>query len=185
MFFPVLRIRNPKNLFLSSRKYDPGWFIPDPDPDFLPIPDPGVQGSKRHHWFSPASHSRCCRELAGGFQQDNEERQLWPGRRGHSQQKSGTRHHCRRHKNRYDDSARNDGPEDFCLCNLCLPYIFLKSRGVFLNNYGSFVLLLSEGSFCCYMTVFILFFSSSVCHHALDRMPLASDYRKQIMEPWK
>jgi hypothetical protein len=35
--------------FLSSRKYDPGcssWIrIPDPNPDFLPIPDPG---SKRH-----------------------------------------------------------------------------------------------------------------------------------------
>ncbi len=33
----------PKKWFLSSRKYDPGCSsrIPDPDPDFLPIPDPG------------------------------------------------------------------------------------------------------------------------------------------------
>ncbi len=32
-----------QNLFLSSRKYDPGSSsrIPDPDLDFLPIPDPG------------------------------------------------------------------------------------------------------------------------------------------------
>ncbi len=39
---------NPKNRkFLSSRKYDPGCSsrirIPDPDPDFLPIPDFGVR----------------------------------------------------------------------------------------------------------------------------------------------
>ena len=34
-----------QKLFLSSRKYDPGCSsrIPDPDPDFLPIPDPGVK----------------------------------------------------------------------------------------------------------------------------------------------
>jgi hypothetical protein len=35
---------NPKKWFLSSRKYDPdcsSW-IPDPDPYFLPIPDPGL-----------------------------------------------------------------------------------------------------------------------------------------------
>jgi hypothetical protein len=25
-----------------------GLFIPDPDPNFLPIPDPGSRGSKRH-----------------------------------------------------------------------------------------------------------------------------------------
>ncbi len=33
--------------FISSRKYDPGYSsriqIPDPDHDFLPIPDPGVK----------------------------------------------------------------------------------------------------------------------------------------------
>jgi hypothetical protein len=38
---------NPKKSFLSSRKHDPGCSsrirIPDPDPDFLPIPDPGVK----------------------------------------------------------------------------------------------------------------------------------------------
>ncbi len=38
---------NPKKWFLSSRKYDPGCSsripITDPDPDFLPIPDPGVK----------------------------------------------------------------------------------------------------------------------------------------------
>jgi hypothetical protein len=28
-------ILTPKKLFLSSRKYDPGLFIPDPDPDFF------------------------------------------------------------------------------------------------------------------------------------------------------
>jgi hypothetical protein len=34
--------------FLSSRKYDPGCSsrIPDPDADFLPIPDPGSRGQK-------------------------------------------------------------------------------------------------------------------------------------------
>jgi hypothetical protein len=41
-----------KKWFLSSRKYDAGcsYRIPDPDPDFIPIPDPGsqIQGSKRH-----------------------------------------------------------------------------------------------------------------------------------------
>jgi hypothetical protein len=42
---------NPKKWFLSSQKYDPGFpsriQIPNPDPDFLPIPipnmDPGSQ----------------------------------------------------------------------------------------------------------------------------------------------
>jgi hypothetical protein len=41
---------NPKKWFLSSRKYDPGcssWIrIPDSDPDFLLIPDPGSRGQK-------------------------------------------------------------------------------------------------------------------------------------------
>ncbi len=39
---------NPKNRFLSSRKYDPGCSsrIPDPDADFLPIPDPGSRSQK-------------------------------------------------------------------------------------------------------------------------------------------
>ncbi len=50
LFHPGSRIRikefkyfNPKKWFLSSRKYDSGCSsrIPDPDPDFLPIPDPG------------------------------------------------------------------------------------------------------------------------------------------------
>ena len=43
---------NPQKFFLSSRKYDPGcsFQIPDPDRDFLSIPNPGfrIQGSKRH-----------------------------------------------------------------------------------------------------------------------------------------
>ncbi len=54
---PGFRIRikefkyfNPKNCFLSSRKYDPGCSsrirIPEPDPDFLPIPDPRSRGQK-------------------------------------------------------------------------------------------------------------------------------------------
>jgi hypothetical protein len=54
-FHPGSRIRikefqyfNPKKWFLSSRKYDPGWSsrIPDPDPYFLPIPDPESRGQK-------------------------------------------------------------------------------------------------------------------------------------------
>jgi hypothetical protein len=57
-FFPYrFRIKefqyfNPQKCFLSSRKYDPGcsFQIPDPDRDFLSIPNPGfrIQGSKRH-----------------------------------------------------------------------------------------------------------------------------------------
>jgi hypothetical protein len=39
-FHPGSRIRI-KELFLSS-----GLFIPDPDPDFLPIPDPGPRIQK-------------------------------------------------------------------------------------------------------------------------------------------
>ncbi len=39
-----------KKWFLSSRKYDPDCSsrigIPDPEPDFLPIPDPGSRGQK-------------------------------------------------------------------------------------------------------------------------------------------
>jgi hypothetical protein len=50
-FFPSririkeFKIFNPKKWFLSSRKYDPGcsFRIPDLDPDFLSIPDPGVK----------------------------------------------------------------------------------------------------------------------------------------------
>jgi hypothetical protein len=40
----------PKKLFLSSRKYDPGCSsrirIPDPSLDYLPTPDPGSRGQK-------------------------------------------------------------------------------------------------------------------------------------------
>jgi hypothetical protein len=52
-FHPGSRIRikefkyfNPKKTkkwFLSYRKYDPGCSSRIPDPDFLPIPDPGVK----------------------------------------------------------------------------------------------------------------------------------------------
>jgi hypothetical protein len=46
----LFRIRNPKKWFLSSQKYDPGFStrirIMGPDPDFLPIPDPGSSGQK-------------------------------------------------------------------------------------------------------------------------------------------
>jgi hypothetical protein len=49
-FHPGFRIRikefkylSKKKLFLGSRKYNPGLFIPDPDLGFLPIPDPGVK----------------------------------------------------------------------------------------------------------------------------------------------
>jgi hypothetical protein len=41
---------SPKKWFRSFRKYDPGCssriWIPKPDPDFLPIPDPGSRGQK-------------------------------------------------------------------------------------------------------------------------------------------
>jgi hypothetical protein len=64
LFLSRIRIKefkyfNPKKWFLSSRKYDPGCSsrIPDPDHDFLPIPDPGfrIQGSKRH-WIPDPQH---------------------------------------------------------------------------------------------------------------------------------
>jgi hypothetical protein len=52
-FFPFLihikefRHFSPKKLFLSTRKYDLGCLseirIPDPNPEFLSIPDPGVK----------------------------------------------------------------------------------------------------------------------------------------------
>jgi hypothetical protein len=49
--------RHQKIVFYSSRKYDPGCSsrIPDPDPDFFPIPDPGsqIQGSKMHRIPDP------------------------------------------------------------------------------------------------------------------------------------
>ncbi len=43
-----LIILTQKKWFLSSRKYDPGCSsrISDPDPDFLPIPNPGSRGQK-------------------------------------------------------------------------------------------------------------------------------------------
>ncbi len=48
----VLTPKKPKKWFLCSRKYDPSCssWIPDPDADLLPIPDPGsqIKGSKRH-----------------------------------------------------------------------------------------------------------------------------------------
>jgi hypothetical protein len=54
-----------------------GLFIPDPDPDFLPIPDPGsrgqkgtgsrVQGSKRHRIPDP-DPQHCCLQ---GKQEDD------------------------------------------------------------------------------------------------------------------
>jgi hypothetical protein len=41
----ILTPKKPKKWFLSSRKYDSGCSsrIPDPDADFLSIPDPGVK----------------------------------------------------------------------------------------------------------------------------------------------
>jgi hypothetical protein len=46
--FTYFYLFNQKKWFLSSRKYDPGcsFRIPYPDPDFLPIPDPGSRGQK-------------------------------------------------------------------------------------------------------------------------------------------
>jgi hypothetical protein len=45
-------------LFLSSRKYDPSCSsrIPDPNADFLPIPDPGSKGQKGTGSQIPANH---------------------------------------------------------------------------------------------------------------------------------
>jgi hypothetical protein len=44
----ILTQKKTKKWVLSSRKYDPGCLsrIPDPDADFLPIPDPGSRGQK-------------------------------------------------------------------------------------------------------------------------------------------
>jgi len=37
------RILTPKNDFKHSKQIWSGFFMSDPDPDFLPIPDPGVK----------------------------------------------------------------------------------------------------------------------------------------------
>ncbi len=44
----ILIPKKPKKWFLTSRKFDLGCSsqIPDPDADFLPIPDPGSRGQK-------------------------------------------------------------------------------------------------------------------------------------------
>jgi hypothetical protein len=51
---------NPQKWFLSTQKYDPGFSsqIRIPDPDFLPILDPGsrIQGSKRYRIPDPGSN---------------------------------------------------------------------------------------------------------------------------------
>ncbi len=46
--FKCYNPKKPKKWFISSRKNDPGCLsrIPDPDADFLPIPDPGSRGQK-------------------------------------------------------------------------------------------------------------------------------------------
>ncbi len=46
--FKYFNPKKTKKWFLSSKKYDPGCSsrIPDPDADFLPIPDPGCRGQK-------------------------------------------------------------------------------------------------------------------------------------------
>ncbi len=46
--FKYFNPKKNKKKFLSSRKYDPGCSsrIPDPDAEFLPIPDPGSRGQK-------------------------------------------------------------------------------------------------------------------------------------------
>ncbi len=44
----ILITKKSKKMFLSCKKYDPGCSsrIPDPDANFLPIPDPGSRGQK-------------------------------------------------------------------------------------------------------------------------------------------
>ena len=46
--FKYFNPKKPKKCLISFRKYDPGCSsrIPDPDADFLPIPDPGSRGQK-------------------------------------------------------------------------------------------------------------------------------------------
>ncbi len=46
--FKYFNPKKTKKWFLTSKKYDPGCSsrIPDPDADFLPIPDPGFWGQK-------------------------------------------------------------------------------------------------------------------------------------------
>ncbi len=73
----ILTPKKQKKWFLSTRKYDPGCSsrIPDPDADFLPIPDPRsrIQGSKRRripdpqHWLIPWMSEglvRSCEQVA-------------------------------------------------------------------------------------------------------------------------
>jgi hypothetical protein len=66
-FHPGSRIRI-KNLDIVTQKIvsklseiGSGWFIPDPDPDFLPIPDPGsrVTGS----WIPDPEPQHCCQAI--------------------------------------------------------------------------------------------------------------------------
>ncbi len=54
----ILTPKKTKKWFLSSRKYDPSCssWIPDPDADFLPIPDPGSRGQKGTGSRIPANH---------------------------------------------------------------------------------------------------------------------------------
>ncbi len=56
--FKYFNPKKTKKWFLSSRKYDPSCSsrIPDPDADFLPIPDPGSRGQKGTGSRIPANH---------------------------------------------------------------------------------------------------------------------------------
>ncbi len=56
--FKYFNPKKNKKWFLSSRKYDPSCSsqIPDPDADFLPIPDPESRGQKGTGSRIPANH---------------------------------------------------------------------------------------------------------------------------------
>ncbi len=58
---------NPKKWFLSSRKYDPGCSFRIPDPDFSPIPDPGVT---RHRIPDPQHWSKLLQGEPSWFQNE-------------------------------------------------------------------------------------------------------------------
>ncbi len=53
---------------VSSRsKIWSGFFISDPDPDFIPIPDPGSRGSKRHRIPDPQHCKKSKQKVCNGI----------------------------------------------------------------------------------------------------------------------
>jgi hypothetical protein len=54
-----------------------GLFIPDPDPDFFPISDPGVKKPKRHRIPDPGSRSATLNDSKGSYKKENDERSIF------------------------------------------------------------------------------------------------------------